>query len=120
MAVVEKILHQGKVIFFSNNKGLKDNEVLENQKKHLEMIQKENINNALSLTDMTDVVVTREVNAEMTRIGKDILKYVKKAAVVGMASGMKKIIISGFLRVASKPMELFDSIEEAKEWLVKE
>jgi|SRR4030042_5217976 len=120
MAEVKKINHKGKTIFYADHRGLQGDKILENQNTLLEMIKSENIINALSITDMRDVVVSQSVNEGMKKIGNNILQYSKKAAVVGMASGLKQIIISGFLKIASKPMALFNTIEEAKEWLVKD
>ncbi|QTA85302.1 STAS domain-containing protein [Desulfonema magnum] len=43
---------------------------------------------------------------------------VKAAAVVGIR-GLQEILFNGVLRFTKRKMRLFNSIEEAKDWLVK-
>jgi hypothetical protein len=116
----QKIVFKGKVIFFADHKGSKGDEVVKNQQKMLDMIKESGMTDCLNLTDMTDVVATNEVHQQMKKIGEEILKHSKKGAVVGMAHGIKNVLISSFMRLSSKPMRLFESLEEAKEWLVSD
>jgi len=68
---------------------------------------------------MRGVFVSPQVDKGLKELGNIIMQYSKKAAVVGMASG-KKVIIYTFQKFESKPMKLFDTVEDAKEWLVED
>jgi hypothetical protein len=120
MAEVKKIEHGGKSIFISVHKGLHGDEIIKNQERMLEMIQNEGIDNALTITDMRGVYVTPQVDKGLRVVGKDLMTLSDKAAIVGMATGIKKAIIYTFLKFESKPMNLFDTVEEALEWLVED
>jgi len=120
MAEVKKITYMDKTIFVSVHQGLQGDEIIKNQEKLLELIQAENIDDALSITDMRGVYVTPKVDKGLRILGNQIMDLSEKAAVVGMATGIKKVIIYTFLKFESKPMRLFDTVEEAKEWLVED
>ena len=120
MAETIKISYKGKTIFLADHRGTQDAEVIANQEKLLELVSKEKDNEALTLTDMTGVFATRKVHTELSRIGKGLMSHSKKAAIVGMASGTKKILIGAFMELTRQPMKLFENVEDAKEWLVKD
>ncbi len=120
MAEVNKIEHKGKTILLADHRGTQGQEVIDNQEKLLNLVLTENNGDALTLTDMTGVFATREVHSALSRIGKEIMANSKKAAIVGMASGAKKILITAFMDLTRQPMKLFEDVEEAKNWLVQE
>lgn len=120
MSEVKQIVYKGKKIFLADHVGSQGDEVLRGQNSMLERIKQSGITDALSVTDMTNVYTPPGVHNEMKRIGTDILKYSKKAAVVGMTKGAKRVLINMFMKMASKPMALFENLDEAKEWLVKD
>ena len=120
MAEVKKIEHKGKTIYISVHQGLQGDAILNNQEKLLEMIQQDNVNDALTISDMRGVYITPQVDKGLRVIGKDLMNLSDKAAIVGMATGIKKAIIYTFLKFEAKPMSLFDTVEEAKEWLVED
>ncbi|MCD4789216.1 MAG: hypothetical protein K8R37_04390 [Bacteroidales bacterium] len=117
MSDVKQIIHKGKTIFLADNIGSQEDEVIATQERMLEMVKKAGNPNVLTLTDMTGVFTTRKVHKEMSRIGKELMSLSKKAAIVGMAKGPKKILISAFMELTRQPMKLFDNVEDAKEWL---
>ncbi|MCD4695143.1 MAG: hypothetical protein K8S16_02790 [Bacteroidales bacterium] len=118
MAEISKMNYKGKTIFLADHRGSQDDEVIANQEKLLELVSNEKTNEALTLTDMTGVFTTRKVHKELSRIGDDLMARSKKAAIVGMASGAKKILITAYMDLTRQPMKLFDTVEEAREWLV--
>ena len=120
MAEVKKISYEDKTIYISVHQGLQGNEIIENQEKLLQMILDDKIDDALTITDMRGVYVSPAVDKGLRTLGNQIMEHSKKAAVVGMATGIKKVIIYAFLKIESKPMRLFDTLEEAQEWLVAE
>jgi len=74
---------------------------------------------ALTLTDVTgamfDDASTREAQTNATAN----VPYVKAAAVVGVA-GLKKIVYTAIIRVTGREVKLFDTREQALEWLVQQ
>ena len=73
---------------------------------------------ALVLVDMTNTSMTQASNKLLSERVTDTKKYVKKTAVVGM-TGIRKIFLDYFARLASSETGGFEGIEEAKKWLVK-
>ncbi len=120
MSTISIIEFEGKTIYFADHKGSQGQDVVQAQEEFLASIKKSGSTEVLNITDMTGVFATPEVHKEMKRIGEEILKFSKKVAVIGMTDGTKKILINAFIRVASKPMKLFDDVEAAKAWLVAE
>ena len=119
MAGVTKINHKGKPIYFADHKGSQGDDVVKNQEQMLKMIKDSGDSDALNLTDMTGVFATSQVHGKMRNIGDEILKYSKKAAVVGMTNNpAKKVLISTYMTLAGKSMKAFDTVEDAKDWLV--
>jgi hypothetical protein len=76
--------------------------------------------NILSLVNTTNSYVNNEALEEIKKLSAYINPYIKKLAYVGI-TGMKKLFIR-ILNVFTKDIEqkLFDTMDEAKEWLVKE
>jgi hypothetical protein len=120
MSEITQIMHKGKTIFFADHKGSQGSEVIRAQKSMLEMIKNSGVSDALSITDMTDVRVPRELDEEMRRLGNSISRYSKKVAIIGMSQGAKFVIINAAMRITNKPIKLFDTVEDAKEWLVSD
>jgi len=120
MAEVKKISYEDKTIYVSVHQGLQGNEIIKNQEKLLQMILDDKVEDALTITDMRGVYVSPAVDKGLRALGNQLMDHSSKAAVIGMASGIKKVIIYAFLKIESKPMRLFDTFEEAQEWLVED
>lgn len=74
---------------------------------------------ALTLTDVTgamfDDASTREVQTNATVN----VPFVRAAAVVGV-TGLKKIVYNAVVRVSGRDVRLFDTREQALDWLVQQ
>jgi alpha-N-acetylglucosamine transferase len=73
----------------------------------------------LAIVNTRDSYVNNEVFDELKKFSNFLNPYIKKLAYVGI-TGIKKIllrILSTFIRNVDQ--KLFDSIDDAKEWLVK-
>jgi hypothetical protein len=73
---------------------------------------------ALVLVDLTNTSMTQASNKLLSERVTDTKKYVKKTAVVGM-TGIRKVFLDYFARLASSETGGFEGIEEAQKWLVK-
>jgi hypothetical protein len=74
---------------------------------------------ALTLTDVTDTMFD---NATIDAIKETIRlngPHVRAAAVVGVL-GLKKIILTALTTLTGRSLKLFDTREEALDWLVKQ
>ena len=74
---------------------------------------------ALTLTDVTDTMfdnATIEAIKETIRLNGP---HVKAAAVVGV-HGLKKIILTALTTLTGRSLQLFDTREEALDWLVQQ
>ena len=122
MSGVKEIKYKRKKIFLIDNIGLEGDDVMKNTASGKEKIINSGNKEILLLLDMTGVVVTRKIDAEMTQLGKEILQYVKKNAIVGMAVGAKKWLALTFIKSTEKQSDqkLFHTLEEAKNWLIKD
>jgi hypothetical protein len=122
MAFISEIEYKGKKIFFIDNTGLQGDEVMKNTASGKEKIIKSGNKKTLLLLNMTDVAITRKIDTEMTQLGKEILPFVKKNAIVGMSVGAKKWLALTFIKSTEKlaDQKLFYTVEEAKEWLIED
>ncbi len=121
MSGVREIKYKRKKIFLIDNTGLEGDDVIENTASGKKKIINSGNKETLLLLDMTGVVITRKLDTEMTQLGKEILKYVKKNAIVGMALGAKKWLALTFIKSTEKQsvQKLFHTVDEAKNWLIK-
>ncbi len=75
--------------------------------------------NNLTLSDVRDAHIDQEfvnLSKEQGKISKD---YTKRAAILGV-EGVRKILLRAVNMVSGNPREPFDTMEEAKDWLVRD
>ena len=118
MSNIEKINYKDNDIFSIVHKGSED-EMIAAQEKLVNMVRNTGREDILMLIDMTDAVITPKYHQRMKKLGKETTPIINKAAVVGMSTGIKSVIINGFIKFSGMKMKLFNSIEKAKEWLVE-
>ena len=114
----EWIQHKGKKILYVKYGGLKPQEMLELVIKATQMIVDAKSNEVLTLTDVTDCFVNNEFTELSKQQGKISLPLTKKAAIVGV-TGVKNILLRGVNAFTPKPRIPFNTIAEAKDWLVE-
>jgi len=74
----------------------------------------------LTMTNVEGVAVSQELGNLMMEFTKHNKPYVKAGAVLGV-TGLKKINFNAVLMASGRRnLHLFDSMEAAKEWLVKQ
>ena len=73
--------------------------------------------NLLEIIDVTGSYASMEVLAEIKEIAKKTAPFNKKKAMLGIG-GAKKILLNSVNRIAGTSIRAFDTIEEAKDWLV--
>jgi hypothetical protein len=73
--------------------------------------------NQLTLTDVRNTFGDSETVAKLKEISSKTKFYRKKAAVVGV-TGVKSVLLKAINLFSKSEVVPFDTIEEAKEWLV--
>jgi len=72
---------------------------------------------ALVLTNVTGTEMSKAVTQLMKDLTTHNKPFVKASAVVGV-EGLKKIAFNAVQRVSGRHLSSFDTVEEAKEWLI--
>jgi len=116
------IEHKGKEIYFVDYTNIKSTE------RFLEVIKETNAfrektkqlgkKNILLLVDITGSYVYGETLDAIKRSGKITKELTKKEAIVGI-TGAKKILLQISQLFTGMQLKSFDTVEEAKDWLVQ-
>jgi hypothetical protein len=120
MAGVEKILHKGTEILYIDYRGLRSEEEMISLLKEAVAIIVTDNKEYLQLTDLTNSYATSGYMKEVKKIAAETPKLAKKRAVVGINSTARLILLKGYNLILgpSNAVKPFDSIEEAKDWLI--
>jgi len=73
----------------------------------------------LMLVDLTGSFIYGDILGELKIGGRETRDIIAKQAVVGITGG-KKIMLSVFHEVTQMEMKVFETVEEALDWLVSE
>lgn len=69
------------------------------------------------LVDLRNTIMTQKVQAKITERITDTRKYVSRTAVIGM-TGIRKVFLDFFARLAQTETAPFDTPEAGLDWLV--
>ncbi len=116
---IEWMDHNGKKILYINYAGLSSPEELDQIKKATQVLVDTRKNDNLTLSDLRNALVTQDFVDLSKEMGKTSRHYTKKAAVLGV-EGVRKILLRAVNTFSGNPREPFSTLEEAKDWLVKE
>ncbi len=122
MAGTSLISHRGKTIFCLSVAGLKLQEkqlvgqLLDEGKR---AIRKHPPKSLLVITDITDTGYDTEVAGMFKDYAAHNTPYVKASAVVG-SSPLQRIILRAIIALTGRDFYLAATVDEAKEWLVKQ
>jgi len=115
------IEHKGKEIYYVDYSNIKSNEefllILKSTNAFREKIKAEGKNNLLMLVDISGSFVYGEVLEQLKKAGKLTKEITAKEAVVGITGG-KKIILKILQTITKMNFRVFDTTEEAKDWLI--
>jgi hypothetical protein len=122
MAGSYNITHKGKTIFCLDVEGLqvKDKTLFRTSiEEAKEKIRKAPPKSLLVITHVKNTGFDTEIANIMKEYASHNTPYVKASAVVGV-SGMQKIILTAIKTLTGRDFHVTETIEEAKEWLVKQ
>ncbi|MGD0589340.1 MAG: hypothetical protein ABSA44_00905 [Bacteroidota bacterium] len=122
MAGVYELDHKGKTILCLDIAGLQSRDKPEFHK--LVAQAKQNIRqhppkSVLVITNVTNTGFDTEISGIIKEYAQHNTPYVKASSVVGI-SGWSKIILMAIKTVTGRDFYLANTMEEAKEWLVKQ
>lgn len=110
------IEHKGVVICWIDFAGLEAPEVLRVIAKAKGLIASQPPDSVRTLTDVTGAHYDDEVSRVMKEYTAHNRRYVKAAAVVGV-KGLMKILYRAVVLFSGRNLVLFDSLDQAKDWL---
>ncbi len=119
---VEWIEYKGKQILIADYRDLEPKEFIEKLTLSAKMIlEVPPPTKILSLSDFRGAVASKEVMAKLKELGPQVEARTEKNAIVGI-HGIRHVLLSAYNRVAgaSNNQKLFDTQEEALEWLVSD
>jgi hypothetical protein len=115
------IEHKGKLIYYVDYSNIKTNEeflhVIRQSNAFRERARNEGKRDLLMLVDLTGSFVYGEVLEEIKKAGKITKEITAREAVVGITGG-KRILLKIVQSITNMNLHVFDTVEEAKDWLV--
>ena len=82
-------------------------------------MQEAPLESILSITDVTDARYDTDAIEGMKRFSEETKAHTKKSCVVGI-TGMKKVGYQVVMAFSKRKLPMFDTREEALDWLVEE
>jgi hypothetical protein len=122
MASVYELDHKGKTIVCLDIAGLQSRDKPEFHKliaQAKQNIQKYSPKSALVITNVINTGFDTEVSGIIKEYAQHNTPYVKASAIVGIV-GWSKVILMAVKAVTGRDFYLANTMEEAKEWLVKQ
>jgi hypothetical protein len=122
MAGVYEMKYKGKTILCMDISDLRSKdkqEFLEHVGHAKEIIRKQPPKSMLVITKVTDTGFDTEIATIIKEYAQHNTPYVKASAVVGI-EGWSKIILTAIKTLTGRDFYLADTMEDAKEWLVKQ
>lgn len=118
MPRVEFILHKGAQILDLDCRGSKDvNDNIAIFQKAQKMAMLEPLKSVKLITDVSDAHYDSDGVKAMKAFSKAVTPHMKASAAVGV-TGLKKIILQSLIMLTGREIRLFDTREQALEWLV--
>jgi hypothetical protein len=115
------IQHKGKEIYFVDYSNIKSNEeflqIIKSTNAFREKVIAEGKKNLLMLVDISGSFVYGEVLEQLKKAGKHTKQITAKEAVVGITGG-KKVLLKIIMTITNMNLKVFDTTEEAKDWLI--
>jgi hypothetical protein len=114
---VKFIKHGGRDILLLNFVECSANDVLHTIDEAKSVIAAQPQGSLLTLTDVTNARFNEEVTNRMKEFTTHNKPFVKAAAIIGV-SGIKKIIFEAVMMFSKRKIHIFDTVNEAKDWLI--
>lgn len=117
------IEHRGVRILYGDYRGLQGDslarEISQNAIAVVALAKRDARNDLLLLTDIRDCLFSEEAASAVMAAGKALAPHMKAAAAVGVV-GFQTFLGKSFTSRSAVRRKRFDSVDEAKEWLVRQ
>ena len=114
---VKNIEYKGRKMLFADFNGMEDQEeLLRDAKKASETLLMAT-EHMFFLCDFTDASVGKGFMATIKDDAKKVLRTIPLTTAVTGITGLKQILVQGYIRVTGSKMRIFNTLEEAKEYL---
>jgi hypothetical protein len=115
---VSWINYGGKKLLFVDYDGAKnENDLLKILYEEVDILKKES-QRQLILVNVGNSYSTEKYRQDVQRLTNEVVKHkTEKSAIVGMV-GLKKVIFGAMIKFSDGHVRLFDTVEDAKKWLV--
>ena len=117
------IEYKGKEIYYVNYSNIKTNqeflETIKQTNAFREKVKAQGKRDLLMLVDITGSFVYGEVLEEIKKAGKITKTLTAREAVVGITGG-KKILLRIVQTFSNMNLKVFDTVDDAKEWLISQ
>lgn len=113
---VKFIDYKGKEILILDFAHCQPDKVIEILEEGRRIVKKRPLKSVRSLADVTGARYNKKVISTFKEVTAANKPYVIKSAVVG-ATGMKKLIYKSIMKFSRRDVPLFDTLEEAKDFL---
>lgn len=101
------------------DEGLDDEEeMLEAIEEMKEGVRSQPKNSVLAITLVEGTNYNKDILESLKKLTKSNKPYVEKSAIVGV-EGLQKVAMQGVKKFSSREFEQFDTVEEAKDYLVE-
>ena len=122
MGRVNNMIHNYKQIIFidfSNLTSYNMPEILKVIEEAKKMIRSNPPNSVLTLTDFDGMFFNKEILDLMIKYVAENKPYVKASAIIG-AGGLRKIAVNSAEKFSMRDLHIFDSKQEALDWLIEQ
>ena len=110
--------HRGKQILFIDFSDCSPQQILDRIRETRPVIQSQPEASVLTLTYVRNARFDRRVTQSLKEYTRDNKPYVRAAAIVGL-SGLMEIILHAIVMFTRRKFSVFDSLEDAKDWLAE-
>ena len=115
---LEWIEYNGKPILINDLNSLIDKEIADQMIKYEKIVFDKKTSDLRVLSDVTDAAFGSSSLSELKRIAASTKPFVSKYAIIGI-TGIKSVLFAAVKPFATKGLESFKTIGEAKDWLIK-
>ena len=119
MERIQFVEHRGTRLLHLNLAGAKAADVIQLVKDATPVIAAHPERSVRTLTDVTDLSFNSEATVALKQFTMHNKPYVIAGAVVGV-TGLKQIIYNSIVKLTGRKIMAFDTIDQAKNWLVSQ
>lgn len=115
---IKWITFQGKEILLNDRSNLREGDLINNVNNAVKIIEASGKKDILYLVNNSNTIITPEVKELIKKAGNQLKPYLKQTAVIG-PNPAQKILINILSKITGMNIKIFDTLEDAKAWLVK-